>query len=219
MKFSMALAGLLFVFYVLMHMYGNLKLFGGQVAFDEYAHHLRTLGEPILPYSGFLWLFRLLLIAALLVHVGAAFHMWSKAGAARDTKYVVKKAVAATASSKMMRWGGVALLVFLVWHLLQFTILKFNVGDESAAAVGDSPYKLVVSSFQEWWVVLIYAIGVFALTMHLHHGVWSAGQTLGLTNNASQRRLWKLAGAVLAAVVGIGFILPPLAVLFGVIKF
>ena len=69
----MAVAGLLFVFYVLMHMYGNLKLFAGQEAFDGYAHHLRILGEPILPYSGFLWIFRLLLLTALITLVAAPF--------------------------------------------------------------------------------------------------------------------------------------------------
>lgn len=217
MKISMAVAGLLFVFYVLMHMYGNLKLFAGQAAFDGYAHHLRVLGEPILPYSGFLWIFRTLLLLALVVHVASAIATWKAANHARTTKYVVKRAAAASFSSKMMRWGGVALLAFLVWHLLQFTILKFNVGDDDINT--HSPYQLVVSSFQEWWVVLIYLVAVFALAMHLHHGVWSAGQTLGLTNTASQRRMWKLAGLVIAAVVGIGFILPPLAVLFGIIKF
>lgn len=220
MKISMALAGLLFTFYVLMHMYGNLKLFAGQAAFDGYAHHLRILGEPILPYEGFLWLFRILLLVALAVHVGAGMHLWAKANKARSTRYQVKRAVAATASSKAMRFGGVALFLFLIWHLLQFTIIKFNVnGDYSEAALGNSPYRLVVASFQEWWVVLIYLVAVICLALHLHHGVWSAGQTLGLTSTASARRLWKLAGLVLALVVGIGFILPPLGVLFGVIKF
>ncbi|NTV09589.1 MAG: hypothetical protein HGA47_02330 [Zoogloea sp.] len=91
MKILMAFSGLLFVFYVLMHMYGNLKIFAGQEAFDGYAHHLRTLGEPILPYTGFLWIFRAVLILALVTHAGSAYWLWTKANGARSTKYLVKK--------------------------------------------------------------------------------------------------------------------------------
>ncbi len=121
MKIVMALSGLLFVFYVLMHMYGNLKVFAGQDAFDEYAHHLRTIGEPILPYTGFLWLFRILLIVALFAHAGSAYYLWSRARGARTTRYQVSKAIQASLSSKMMRWGGTFLLLWLVFHLLQYT--------------------------------------------------------------------------------------------------
>ena len=71
MKFLMAVTGALFVLFVLMHMYGNLKILWGTEAFDEYAEHLRTLLTPILPYSGFLWLFRAVLVLALLVHAYA----------------------------------------------------------------------------------------------------------------------------------------------------
>ena len=128
MKMLMAVSGALFVFYVLVHMYGNLKIFAGVAAFNEYAEHLRTLFTPFLPYAGFLWLFRVVLIAALVAHAWSAFYLWSRARGARTTRYVAKAAARATVKSKMMRWGGVALLLFLVWHLLQFTIVKFNVG-------------------------------------------------------------------------------------------
>lgn len=211
----MAVAGLLFVFYVIMHMYGNLKVFQGRETFNGYAHHLRVLGEPILPYSGFLWIFRALLLIALLVHAGFGIHLWASANRARPTRYVVKRTVAATMSSKMMRWGGITLLAFLIWHLLQFTIMKFNVGSDHVA--DHDPYGLVISSFKVWWCVLIYLIALFALGMHLHHGVWSAGQTLGLTNTAASRRLWKLAGLAIALIVSIGFALPPLAIVTGMI--
>ena len=128
MKLLMALSGALFVFYVLLHMYGNLKIFGGVAAFDEYALHLRTILMPILPFGGFLWIFRVLLVVALVAHAYSAFYLWSRANGARTTRYVAKQAAQATIRSRMMRWGGVALLLFLVWHLLQFTILKINVG-------------------------------------------------------------------------------------------
>ena len=215
MKILMAVSGALFVFYVLLHMYGNLKIFGGVAAFDEYALHLRTLLTPILPFGGFLWLFRALLVVALVAHAYAAFWLWSRASGARTTRYVAKQAARATVRSRMMRWGGVALLLFLVWHLLQFTILKINVGPD---AVGDSAGKLVISSFQVWWVVLIYILALVALGMHLWHGVWSATQTLGWAGSARARKRAKLAALVIAFVTSVGFALPPLAILFGIVK-
>ena len=212
MKILMAASGLLFVLYVLMHMYGNLKIFAGQEAFDGYAHHLRTLGEPILPYSGFLWLFRALLIVALVTHAGSAYWLWSKANGARSTKYQVKKAVEASLSSKMMRWGGTFLLLFLVFHLLQYTTNSIQVN-----GAFESPYQRVVAGFSVWWVVVIYLLALFALGMHLHHGVWSAAQTLGLTNNARARRNAKTLGWITAVVIAGGFSLVPIFILAGVI--
>jgi succinate dehydrogenase / fumarate reductase cytochrome b subunit len=91
----MAGSGILFVLFVLMHMYGNLKAFAGAESFNTYAHHLRTLGEPILPYEGFLWIFRLVMLGALVVHVASAASLWRRANGARSSRYVVKKAKAA----------------------------------------------------------------------------------------------------------------------------
>jgi succinate dehydrogenase / fumarate reductase cytochrome b subunit len=215
MKILMAVSGALFVFYVLAHMYGNLKIFAGVEAFDEYALHLRTMFTPILPFGGFLWLLRALLVLALGAHVWAAFYLWSRAHGARTTRYVAKAAAKATVKSTAMRWGGVAILLFLVWHLLQFTIVKFNVGDE---AVGDSAGRLVISSFQVWWVALIYLLALVALGMHLWHGVWSATQTLGWAGSARARRRAKRVAMTIALVTSVGFALPPLAILFGIVK-
>ena len=215
MKMLMAVSGALFVFYVLAHMYGNLKIFSGVEAFDEYAEHLRTMFTPLLPFGGFLWLFRALLVLALVAHAWAAFSLWSRARGARTTRYVAKEAMKATVKSRMMRWGGVALLLFLVWHLLQFTIVKFNVG---SLAAENSPGLLLISSFQVWWVVLIYVLALTALGLHLYHGVWSAAQTLGWAGNAAARARAKTLATVIALVTSVGFALPPLAILFGLVK-
>ncbi len=218
MKLLMASTGGLFVFYVLAHMYGNLKVFAGQDAFDTYAHHLRTLGEPILPYEGFLWLFRVALILALVGHAYSAFYLWSKASGARSTRYAVSAASRMAWKSQTMRWGGVALLLFLVWHLIQFTIVKVNVNpDVKDATIGDSPYALVVASFQVWWVVVIYLLALAALGLHLQHGVWSGAQTLGWTNSPRARRTAQTTAYAIALVTAVGFALPPLFILFGVV--
>jgi succinate dehydrogenase / fumarate reductase, cytochrome b subunit len=212
MKIVMALSGAFFVLFVAAHMYGNLKVFAGQAAFDEYAHHLRTFGEPILPYSGFLWVLRVGLVVALVAHAGSAFYLWRRANGARSTRYAVKKAAVATLSSRTMRWGGVALLLFLGFHLAQFTWLTITIG-----GTFDSPYERVYAAFSVWWVVAIYLAALAALGMHLRHGVWSACQTLGLTGSPQAARVAGAAAVTVALVVAVGFALPPLAILFGLI--
>lgn len=218
LKTVMAVSGLIFVLYVLLHMYGNLKVFWGEEAFNTYAHHLRTIGEPMLPHAGLLWVIRVVLIIAVVAHVYSAAQLWKRANAAREQKYAVKKAVAASFSSKWMRWGGVALLLFIIWHLLHFTIAKINVGSGGQGAeITQNPYQLVVHSFGAWWMVIIYLLALAALGMHLHHGIWSASQTLGFTNTPQQRKIAKTIAALVALVVAVGFALPPLFILFGVI--
>ena len=96
----MALTGLVFIGYVVLHMYGNLKVFAGQEAFDEYAHHLRVLGEPMLPHEGALWILRLGLILSLVVHVYCAVVLWRRAARARTTKYVMSCGGLSAAASR-----------------------------------------------------------------------------------------------------------------------
>lgn len=223
MKILMAVSGLYFIFFVLFHMYGNLKMLVGQAQFDEYAHHLRTMFEPILPYEGFLWLFRLSLIVAIVAHIYSAVTLWSRANGARSQKYVVKKAVGSSISSRWMRWGGVTLFAFIAFHLLHFTIVKINFNGmfshEDMVVDGvESPFRLAAAAFKLWWIVAIYLIALGSLAMHLHHGTWSAIQTLGWTNSARSRATAKAAGVIIAAVVAIGFAIPPLAILFGAIS-
>lgn len=215
LKLAMAVSGLLFLAFVLAHMYGNLKAFSGEEAFNEYAHHLRELGEPMLPHEGALWILRIGLIAALIVHVASAVALWRRANRARTVKYAVKKNQKSSLSSRTMRWGGLTLLVFIVWHLLNFTIVKVNPSNGDTG--GENPYALMVDSFDLWWMTLIYLVAMVALGMHLHHGTFSAIQTLGFTNTAKSRARAREAGWVVAVVVAGGFALVPLFVLFGVI--
>ena len=106
LKMLMAVSGIVFILFVLVHMYGNLKAFAGHDAYNEYAEHLRILGEPMLPREGFLWIMRVGLIVALVVHVYCAVALWRRAERARTVKYEVKKNLASTFSSRIMRWGG-----------------------------------------------------------------------------------------------------------------
>jgi succinate dehydrogenase / fumarate reductase cytochrome b subunit len=218
LKILMAVSGLAFIGFVLGHMYGNLKAFSGQEAFNGYAEHLRTLGEPLLPESGLLWIIRVGLIAALVVHVAAAYALARRAGRARTTKYAVKKSVVSSLSSRTMRWGGVTLLVFLIWHLANFSIGKVNPATGEVGSAAGDPYTLMVETFELGWMTAIYLVAMVALGMHLHHGTWSSMQTLGFTNTAASRARAKAAGWVVAVVVAGGFSLVPLSVLLGIIE-
>jgi succinate dehydrogenase / fumarate reductase cytochrome b subunit len=213
LKLLMAASGIVFILFVLVHMYGNLRAFAGHDAYNEYAEHIRTIGTPMLPRTGALWVLRIVLIVSLVAHVVSAVVLWQRASSARPVKYQVKRNVASSLSSRTMRWGGLTILLFLIWHLINFTIGKVNV---SGGATND-PYNLLVDSFDTWWLTVIYLIAMLALGLHLHHGTFSALQTLGFTNTASSRLRARVSGWAVAIVIAGGFSLVPLFTLFGVI--
>ena len=109
---------------------------------------------------------------------------------------------------------GVTLLLFIVWHLLNFSIGKVNV---SGGATND-PYNLLIDTFSVWWMTLIYLAAMVALGLHVRHGVWSAAQTLGLTSHARSRLLAKRVAFTVAVIISGGFSLVPVFVLAGVIE-
>jgi succinate dehydrogenase / fumarate reductase cytochrome b subunit len=163
-----------------------------------------------------LWILRVVLILCLVGHLYAGFSLWARAGGARRTKYSATKTALRTA---WMRWGGVALLLFLVWHLIEFTIVKVSVNpDAQGADVLNNPYRLTVASFQVPWLTILYVLAMGALALHLAHGTFSAQQTLGWTSSQSAYRRAKSVGYALAAVIAVGFVIPPLLILFGLIK-
>ena len=216
LKILMALSGLLFIGFVFAHMYGNLKAFAGHDAFNEYAEHLRTLFTPILPYGGFLWLSRATLIVALIVHVTCGLKLWARAKSARTVKYQVKKHTGAIPASLIMRWAGVTILLFVIWHLLEFTIVKINVGKGPASDLQD-PYNLLVDSFNVPWLTAIYLVALAMLGAHLHHGFWAACQTLGFNGTARARAVSRRFSLTLALIITIGFAAIPTGVVLGII--
>ena len=217
LKAAMAGTGLIMVLYLLAHMYGNLKVFSGRDAFDDYAHHLRTIGEPFLPHAGALWIIRVVLLGSVMVHMYAAIALWKRAHTATSgrggRRYQSRKAprgVQRTYASFTMRWGGVIIALFIVYHLLHLTTNTIHPGGASS-----SPYDRVVNGFSVWWVVLGYTIAVLAVGFHLRHGVWSAFASLGYDTSIRRRRQLNALAIGVSAVVTIGFLLPPFAVLLG----
>lgn len=211
-KVLMALTGLVWIGFLVMHMYGNLKVFLGPEAFDHYAHSLRTFGEPILMYGHFLAAFRVLTIVAFVTHVYLAFDLTRQNIIARgNDRYVVKKSVQASPASLTMRYGGAFILIFVIYHLAQFTWgVKATLPEYEFGAA----YANLVAGFKNWWNVLIYLVALFFLALHLAHGVWSVFQTLGINNRNNEKWL-KGFGVVFAAALTLGFAAVPLGIFFG----
>ncbi len=216
LKAAMAVTGAILVLYLIAHMYGNLKIFSGQEAFDGYAHSLRELGYPMLPENGLLWILRVVLLASVLIHIYAAVALWARARRARPAaqRYKVNKRVARSYASYTMRYGGVLIALFVIFHILHLTTNHIAPGGRS-----DSPYERLVNGFQPefWYVTLFYVLSVIMVGLHLRHGIWSALATLGANMSRRQGTLNAIALGI-SLIVTVGFLLPPLAVTFGLVS-
>jgi succinate dehydrogenase / fumarate reductase cytochrome b subunit len=208
-KAVMAVSGIVLFGFVLVHMLGNLKLYQGREAMNEYARFLREIGVPELPESGVLWIARSVLLIAVAAHIWAAWQVTRQSRAARPVSYQRRSVVQATYASRTMRWGGVILLLFVVYHLLHLTF-----GTVHPAFVEGDVYSNVVRGFQVWWVAAFYIVAQAALGFHLYHGLWSLFQSLGWNHPRFNR--WRRRFAqVFAAIVTLGNLSFPLAVLSG----
>jgi succinate dehydrogenase / fumarate reductase, cytochrome b subunit len=212
LKTVMAASGLFFIGYLLLHMYGNLMILSGREAFDEYAHHIRTFGEPMLPEKGLLWVLRVGLIVAVVAHVWTGMALWRRAQQARTTRYVKKRSGYGNFYAKAMRWGGLAILAFVIFHLMHFTWQTVTIGEAHA-----SPAAGVIDSFSHWWGVAIYALAMIFLGMHLLHGIWGAAMTLGLNTSLRRAEQIRLTSIVVTTIIVVGFLIPPFAILFGLV--
>nr|WP_083379224.1 succinate dehydrogenase cytochrome b subunit [Boudabousia tangfeifanii] len=218
MKQLMAISGLFFVVFVIFHSYGNLKIFQGPEAYNEYAHHLRTMFMPILPYEGLLWILRVGLLVFLAVHLWAAANTWKRSNRARGSRYMVKKSASDAYAARTMRVGGVILLFFILFHLGHFTMKWFKIGDANAYnapevdGVATAPYLMMQTTFSHWYMVLVYAIGVGALCLHISHGIWSALQSFGWLRKNTKSLIIIVSGLV-GAFVFLLFMAPPIYLL------
>jgi len=224
-KVIMAITGLIWVGFVMFHMYGNLKAFAFMTGpeydsatqhFNEYAETLRTFGEPVFGYTHLLWGARLVLIVALVLHVWAAYSLAQESYEARSTKYVKHKMLKATFASTYMRVSGVIILVFIILHLAHFT---WGIpGIHPDFRPGEAYHNLVVG-FQAYGnaFAIFYILAMCAVGLHLYHGVWSMFQTLGLNNKIYTMPL-RILAVIVALVTTIGFITVPLAVILGIVS-
>jgi succinate dehydrogenase / fumarate reductase cytochrome b subunit len=213
-KWVMAVTGILLMGYVFFHMLGNLKVYLGAEDLNHYGEWLRDLLVPFFPRTVTLWLLRIGLIAAFVFHIHAAYGLTRINRQARAAGgYISKRDYqAANAASRSMRYTGVVILLFLIFHLADLTW-----GTVNPDFVRGDVYRNLVASFERPAVSAIYIVANIALGLHLFHGGWSMFQSLGLNN--PRWNSWRRGFAVgFAAIVTVGNLTFPIAALTGVIS-
>lgn len=216
-KILMAFTGFIWFGFLIGHMAGNLKAFQGADVFNEYAHHLRLIGEPILPEQSFLWAFRALMLLAFVIHAWLAWETSRSSWAARETKYKKHQSLNFDFASGLMRWGGVLILVFVVFHILHMTTGTLH-PDFDAGGPGRIPdaFHNLVVGLSNPLVAGFYGLTMLAICLHLYHGVWSMFQTLG-ANHPKYAGYRRPLAVIAAIVVFLGFVSIPVSILTGIV--
>ena len=211
-KIMMAVTGVILIGFVIVHMIGNLKVYQGADAFNHYAEGLRTLGEPFFGYGQLLWILRIILLAAVIIHIVAAVQLVLHSRKARAIGYRKYDGdMVFSYASRTMTWGGLIIFGFVIYHLLHLTF-----GSAHPDFIPGDAYHNLVAGFRSWPVSIAYVLAMIPLGFHLYHGFWSMLQTLG-ASNPKVNRIRRPIAAVLALVVVLGNISFPVAVLTGVV--
>ena len=206
-KVIMAATGAILFGFVLAHMLGNLQVYLGPEAMNNYAVFLRQM----LHGTG-LWIARVVLLVAVVLHIWSAASLTLTSRRARPEGYRKEKWKESTYASRTMRWGGVILLLFVIYHLLHFTT-----GTLHQSFIEGDVYHNFVAGFRNVWVSAFYIFAMLALGLHLRHGLWSMCQTLGVSH-PRYIRMAHVGAWIFAAIVVIGNISFPLAVLAGIVR-
>ena len=205
-KAVMAATGIIMVAYLVTHVLANLLVFQGPERINAYSAFLHGAG-------GALWAARLVLLAAVALHIVAAVQLTGRRQAARPVGYAGgRRPQVSTFASRTIRWGGVLILVFLVYHILHFTL-----GTVHTSFIEGDPYHNVAAGFANPLVVAFYELAMMAVGLHLYHGIWSSGRSLGVSAPSPYPLRRQLALA-LAVIVWAGFTVIPIAVYAGVIR-
>jgi succinate dehydrogenase / fumarate reductase cytochrome b subunit len=205
-KAVMAFTGLIMVAYLITHVLANLLVFEGPDRINAYSKFLHGTGAA-------LWAARLVLLVAVALHIVAAVQLTRRRQTARPQGYAGgRRPQVSTLASRTIRWGGVLILVFLVYHILHFTL-----GTVHPGFVEGDPYHNVASGFGNPLVVVFYELAMAAVGLHLYHGVWSSGRSLGVSG-PSPHPLRRQLALVLAGLVWAGFAVIPLAVYAGALR-
>jgi succinate dehydrogenase / fumarate reductase cytochrome b subunit len=199
----MAVTGIILMGFVLAHMIGNLKLYLSKEEINLYGEALRDMPGHLLPRTVLLWSIRTVLIAAFALHIHSAYGLTVLNRRARPVRYQSKRDyVAADFASRTMRWTGVIVLLYLIFHLMDLTS-----GTANSEFVRGDPYNNLVYSLQRPAVAIAYAVANVALAFHLYHGAWSMFQSMGINNPRinKARRSFALGFALLILVGNLSF--------------
>lgn len=206
-KIVMSVTGLIMVGFVILHMIGNLQIFESAARLNAYSHFLHhTITE-------LLWLLRIVLLVSVVLHIVAAAQLTRIDRAARPVAYRKRDRQAATIASRTMLYGGIAIALFVIFHLLHLTTGTI----QPAPYTDGDVYANVVGGFRVWWVTLIYVLAMIALGLHIFHGAWSSIRTLGLSRPTTEPMRRPVATLV-AVVLWAGFSIVPLAVFVGWVR-
>ena len=214
-KYVMAITGIVGLGFLVFHMLGNLHAFEGSHQLNEYAEGLREIGEPIAPRTLLVWIGRIGLLTALVLHVHSAYTLTVSNRRARGSVGYEKDRtyLAANYASRTMGWSGIIILLFLVWHLADLTIgIKMTNPDFTRGEVYDN----VIASLKRWPVFILYVAAQGALALHIWHGAWSLFQSVGVNNPRFNHWRANFATA-LASIVAIGYLSVPFSIMFGII--
>lgn len=216
LKVTMAVTGSVWALFLLVHLFGNLKVYTGGSHFNGYAHWLRHAFEPLMPEEFVLWLLRIVLAVCLVLHVYAATTLFLRARRARGKFRTrrVRRAGLASLSARLMPVTGVFILAFLVTHLLDLTIGTKPIAPESFAghdAAQSFAYENLVASFSRWWMAVIYVGTMLLLALHVAHGGRTLATDLGAIGNRL-RAAFVWAGALAAIAILLGNASIPIAV-------
>jgi succinate dehydrogenase / fumarate reductase cytochrome b subunit len=206
-KVVMAVTGAILFGFVLVHMIGNLQVYLGPEAMNAYGVFLRE----ILHGAG-LWIARIVLLAAAILHIWSATSLTLDSRKARPVAYAEQKWEESTYASRTMRWSGVILLLFIVYHLMHFTF-----GNAHPSFIHGDIYHNVIAGFRSVPVSVVYIVAMIFLGLHLRHGLWSMCQTLGVSH-PKHIEIAKTGAWIFAAIIVLGNISFPLAVLAGILK-
>lgn len=214
-KVLMAVTGLLLVLFVTVHLLGNLSVFAGPDGINAYAKHLHDLGPLV-------WLFRLGMLVLFAVHITFGVQLYMENRQANPDNYAIQKTLVTTFSAKTMVFTGLILLIFLIYHLLHFTVQVTNPAISAShlpldAAMRPDVFSMVVLSFQKVFISVVYIVAMIALLLHLAHGLSSWVQTLGWSTGPSQDKVITV-GKLLAIVYGLAYIAIPLFILARIVK-
>jgi succinate dehydrogenase / fumarate reductase cytochrome b subunit len=207
-KVIMGVTGVILVGFVISHVASNLLVFQGPDGIDAYARFLRSTGK-------LLWVARGGLILAAILHIDAAYQLTMRARAARPVSYGKRVPRSSTWGARSMRWGGVLILVFIVFHLYHFTF--GNAHPTHPNFNHTTVYSNVVTGFPSIWLVLFYEAAMVALGFHLYHGIAAMMLSLGASNPRFTPAWRKLATGI-AVLVTVGFMAIPVAVYFHFIR-
>lgn len=215
-KILMAITGLFLVLFGVIHLVGNTTIFGWLTGgINAYAHHLHA-------FPPMVWAFRAVMLVIVAVHIWFGIQLTVENRGGRPQQYAVKATQKTTFSSENMIWTGVALLAFIVYHLLHFTgkvmpgMEQMALNEEGAVDV----YKMMTSSvygFKNILISLIYGGAMVALCLHLKHGIQSIFQTVGLSNDKAMPTLVK-AGTLVAVVLLLGYVSIPTSIFLNILK-